>query len=403
MPLVTVLIPTYDHADTIRYAIASVQAQTVQDFELLVVGDGAPPRTDAIVEELRAADSRIRYFPNPKGEGNGEIHRANALKQARGALVCYLGDDDLWLPNHLEVMVSVLASADFAHTNQVNVRPDGSLTVLPGDLKAEGTRRRMLEQKWNFFGPSCAGHTLAAYRKLPAGWRVRPEGIWSDLYMWRQWLEQPWCRLHTEPALTMLHFATPERKTWLLAERVEEMERWWERIRQPDFPAWIERQRLQEWQRTSERPMVYHQLGNLLQKHGELEQAEDFYRKAIDAYGGNAEYYAQLSLVLMKRDALGEAIATATTAVDLAKERLHLRHHRGNLLSMAGRWEEAAAAYAGALALDDTVALLHHQRGRCLEQMNRLEEAREHARKAADLEPENPHFKKNLERLQSLG
>ena len=249
MPLATVLIPTHEHADTIRYAIASVQAQTVQDFELFVVGDGAPSRTDTIMDELGAADPRIFYFPNPKGEGNGESHRAKALEHSRGEVVCYLGDDDLWLSDHLEVMVSLLASADFAHTNQVDIRPDGSLTVLAGDLNAVVTRKRMQEQKWNFFGPSCAGHTMAAYRKLPAGWRPRPEGIWSDLHMWRQWLEQPWCRFHSEPALTMLHFPSPLRQGWSITERVEELERWWERIRQPGFRAWLERQRQQDWQR----------------------------------------------------------------------------------------------------------------------------------------------------------
>ena len=54
----------------------------------------------------------------------------------------------------------------------------------------------MLAEKWNFFGPTCAGHTLDAYRRLPFGWQTKPTDTWSDLHMWRQWLEQPWAEGH---------------------------------------------------------------------------------------------------------------------------------------------------------------------------------------------------------------
>src|SRR5262245_53977918 len=105
MPRATVLIPTFDHADTILRAIASVRQQSEPDFELFVVGDGAPQRTRDIMAGLCAEDRRIRFFDNTKGEANGERHRHAALQQAQGEIVCYLGDDDLWLPHHLAVML----------------------------------------------------------------------------------------------------------------------------------------------------------------------------------------------------------------------------------------------------------------------------------------------------------
>lgn len=202
MPQVTVLIPTHDHVDLIRYALASVQAQTFQDFEVLVVGDGAPDRTGEFMAEISATDARIRYFPHPKGAGHGEAYRAAVLADATSDIVAYLGDDDLWLPEHLETLLRLLQDADFVHTQHTTIRPDGAVEILTGDLACAATRQRMCQEKWNFFGPTCVGHRLDAYRRLPHGWRPRPEGLWSDLYMWRQWFEQPGYRFHSAPIST---------------------------------------------------------------------------------------------------------------------------------------------------------------------------------------------------------
>jgi len=89
MPRVSVLIPTHGRrAATLPFAVASVQAQGVDDIEILIVGDGVDGEVRATVERLRANDSRIRFFDFPKGPRNGEIHRDGVLRQARGRIVC---------------------------------------------------------------------------------------------------------------------------------------------------------------------------------------------------------------------------------------------------------------------------------------------------------------------------
>src|SRR5258706_16399884 len=75
------------------YAIASVLAQEREDFELLVVCDGAPPATVEYAREAAARDRRIRVNAHPKGERNGEAWRHQALEQARGTYVCQIADD----------------------------------------------------------------------------------------------------------------------------------------------------------------------------------------------------------------------------------------------------------------------------------------------------------------------
>jgi hypothetical protein len=283
MALVTVLIPTHDHCDTLWRSVASVQAQTVQDFEIFVVGDGAPARTAEIMRELCDRDSRIQYFPHPKGEGYGEAFRHEALQQANGKYVCYLGDDDLWVANHLEVMTSVLETCDFAHTVQMEVMTNGELFACTGNLNLVSLRQRMLSTKYNYFGPGCVGHTLSAYRRLPHGWRPRPDGMPSDLYMWKQWLSQDWCRFHSEPAPTLIKLGSPQRKGHSITQRCHEMDQWVEKIGQPGFQEELGRSLLLEWQNRVESPGDFHRTGMLAARHGDVDMAYHAFWRLIEA------------------------------------------------------------------------------------------------------------------------
>ncbi|RPJ01015.1 MAG: glycosyltransferase, partial [Deltaproteobacteria bacterium] len=103
-PKVTVLISTYNRPDYLREAIGSVVRQRLEDWELLVMNDGGV-NVQGIVEGFR--DERIRYLDDKVNRGLA--HRLNTgLRQARGDYVAYLGDDDLYYPNHLEVLSRVL-------------------------------------------------------------------------------------------------------------------------------------------------------------------------------------------------------------------------------------------------------------------------------------------------------
>lgn len=225
-PRATVLIPTHDHGLTLRYAVASALAQTVADLEVFVVGDGAPEETRALVTELEKDDDRVRYFDNPKGPRHGEIHRHAALSEASGAIVCYLSDDDLWLPEHVERLSGSLRDADFAHAMTAMIHPDGTVGCSSGNLADVRYRRRLLSGSSNFVPLSAAAHTLAFYRRLPEGWRTTPSGIWTDLFMWQQILSQPECRAVSVPCPTVAHFPSHQRDGWAIDRRLEELSSW---------------------------------------------------------------------------------------------------------------------------------------------------------------------------------
>jgi hypothetical protein len=102
-PAVTVVLPTYQRRDLVRRAVASVLAQTVDDFELIVVDDGS---TDGTREALRGVDSRLVYV---RQENAGvSAARNNALRLARGEIVAFLDSDNRWLPDHLETVTAAL-------------------------------------------------------------------------------------------------------------------------------------------------------------------------------------------------------------------------------------------------------------------------------------------------------
>jgi hypothetical protein len=227
----TVLIPTFDHGPTLRHSVGSVLSQSVADLEVFIVGDGVSDEVRRFIRELVRTDGRIRFFDNPKGPSRGEVHRHRALSEARGEIVCYLSDDDLWLPDHVATMRELLRDADFANTLPLSRRPDGSLSGWTVDLGLPHFRELLLSGE-NRVPLSCAAHTAAMYRRLPHGWRTTPEGP-TDLFMWQQFLSDPACRAVSGTRPTAIVFPSSERKRWTPEERARELASWSARLARP--------------------------------------------------------------------------------------------------------------------------------------------------------------------------
>ena len=230
----TVVIPTHDHGPTLLRSVRSAMEQTVGDIEIVVVGDGAPDVTRSLMASLVAEDSRVRYLDNPKGERLGEVHRRVALRDTTGEVVCYLCDDDLWLPGHVAAMLDLLGDADIAHSLPVGVDEHGDAFVWRVDLSEEADQRLHLEGH-NRVPLSCFAHTRSAYERLPEGWRPGPATLPSDLHFYQQFLRQPWCRAVSGRRATSVHFPSPLRTGWSEQERLDELDRWRARLR--DDPA----------------------------------------------------------------------------------------------------------------------------------------------------------------------
>ena len=94
------IIPTDNRAQKVCTAIDSVLAQTVTDFELIVVDDGS---TDDTPTMLHAYGNRIKVIT--RENGGVSAARNAGIKQARGGLIALLESDDVWQPHKLAVQV----------------------------------------------------------------------------------------------------------------------------------------------------------------------------------------------------------------------------------------------------------------------------------------------------------
>lgn len=119
-PFVTIVIPLYNKQRTIARAIASIRAQTLQDFEVVIVDDGS---TDGSVHELEACgattDPRFRCVRQTNA-GPGAARNVGA-RLARGRCIAFLDADDEWLPEHLQHAARALGEGQNAGDCQVYV------------------------------------------------------------------------------------------------------------------------------------------------------------------------------------------------------------------------------------------------------------------------------------------
>ncbi len=315
MPRASVLIPTHSHrAATLPLAVASVQAQGIGDIEILIVGDGVDDSVRSTVKRLQTTDSRIRFFDFPKGPRNGEIHRDGVLRQARGRIVCYQADDDLWLPEHLEDMETALENADFVGAVHVNVDLEGRARGYFFDPERPEFKEPWLIWQanhygsWasNGFGLAFAAHRLDAYLRLPEGWSTTPTGFPTDQFMWIKFaLQWP----------VSLHFPAPDRRNWTPERRTEELRHWTKVIESPDYAVRIWRDVLPD-------------LGNrLLGRAVNDQERKEFIARA-------AELEAEVAAV---RDAAARQIADFQRVFDATREAAdkRIRHLENQLDALA--------------------------------------------------------------------
>lgn len=106
--LATVVISTKNRAEYVAEAIHSVLAQSVQDFEIILIDDGSTDDTREIVESIQ--DSRIHYYYQ---ESSGlAVARNKATKLAKGRYIVIHDDDDLMTSNRIEKHFEALQAGD---------------------------------------------------------------------------------------------------------------------------------------------------------------------------------------------------------------------------------------------------------------------------------------------------
>lgn len=106
-PLISVITPSFNSSDFILSTVESVRAQTMSDWELIVVDDFSTDGSVDLINRLKNQDKRILLFKMERNSGPS-ICRNKAIGHARGRYMAFLDSDDLWEPRKLRSQIDLM-------------------------------------------------------------------------------------------------------------------------------------------------------------------------------------------------------------------------------------------------------------------------------------------------------
>lgn len=150
-PLVTVVIPTYNHAKYLGKALQSIFDQTFCNWEIIVVDNYSKDGTNLVLEEFK--DSRLRTI-QINNKGCIATSRNIGILNARGEWIAFLDSDDFWSPSKLEECLDVSQDVDLVYHRMICYQYSGDHSVnLVGKLDARDVSSNPLETLKKY-GPS---------------------------------------------------------------------------------------------------------------------------------------------------------------------------------------------------------------------------------------------------------
>ncbi|MEY8390539.1 glycosyltransferase family 2 protein [Lachnospiraceae bacterium] len=140
--LVSIVMPCYNGEKYILRTIRSVQKQTYQNWELLIVDDCSTDRSEQVIKSVD--DPRIHVLTNTENSG-AAVSRNYALRMAKGKWVAFLDSDDLWEPQKLEKQLRFMIEKDykFTFTDYRIIFPDGKNSPYIYTGPARVTKNKM--------------------------------------------------------------------------------------------------------------------------------------------------------------------------------------------------------------------------------------------------------------------
>lgn len=134
-PKVSVIIPTYNHANYIAAAIQSVLDQTYQDFEIIVVDDASTDQTDKVMSQFD--DPRIMYLVHKKNR-YAAATRNTGIRASSGEYIAFLDADDFIHPAKLQTQIAFLEenpSIGLTYNSRIEIDQSGApLSIAPAPL-----------------------------------------------------------------------------------------------------------------------------------------------------------------------------------------------------------------------------------------------------------------------------
>lgn len=137
MPLISVIIPVYNGAKTIRETISSVLLQSFEDLEIIVINDGSTDKTAEMLADFPNPTIKVYSFPN----AGPSVSRNRGFRLSTGKYIAYLDADDLWAKDKLKEQFQALQQypgADVAYSWTLAIDESGQFVRRGGKHQAEG-------------------------------------------------------------------------------------------------------------------------------------------------------------------------------------------------------------------------------------------------------------------------
>lgn len=180
-PLVTYVIPSYNHARYIAQTINSVLQQTYKNIELIVIDDGSTDESPAIIAALASQHGFI--FEQQQNLGLSRTLN-KAIAMARGKYFCMLGSDDVALHDKTEKQVRLMEQRDDIGVSGGNALTIDSDGVIVSKQKLHPYRELSFEDVFQFKPGIAASSAMLRMDALQKLGGYDPQIRLEDMYMW---------------------------------------------------------------------------------------------------------------------------------------------------------------------------------------------------------------------------
>jgi glycosyltransferase involved in cell wall biosynthesis len=187
-PLVSVVMAAHDGAAFIEPAVESVLTQTHRQLELIVVDDHSGDATADIVERMARADPRVTLIRRPVNEGPCRARRLG-FESARGTYLCWIDQDDLWLPTKVEEQLAVMQARPdvglvYTYFDAFDSATGATIPWPDGRRDHEGDVLGPLFVEGCFIGSITTMARRAALERRGLRIRDRDFSFGDDYYLW---------------------------------------------------------------------------------------------------------------------------------------------------------------------------------------------------------------------------
>ena len=108
--LVSIITPSYNSAKYIAETIQSVQNQSYDNWEMIIVDDCSLDNSEEVIIEIQKTDSRIHFFKLNQNSGSG-IARNKGIEKASGDYMTFIDSDDIWFPKFIQNSIEAIQTS----------------------------------------------------------------------------------------------------------------------------------------------------------------------------------------------------------------------------------------------------------------------------------------------------